>query len=223
MLIPDCVRRAARRACRVPAVLLTLLIVVAPGAALAQARAAAAEVGLRPGDVVRLRIPREPTISGDYLIDERGIASLPLVGERRLTSRPVDSVRAEVRRAYAELLVDPVIEVMPLRRVRVTGAVRSPGLQLVDPTMSLGDVLAQAGGASLDARTNEVYVIPRDAGRARTVRGLGQIAVGVVASGDELHVPLRSGWARNSPMVVASTIGALAAVATTVLFVIDAR
>ena len=55
--------------------LLSLLLLLCT--ALPALSAQAAPTGLAPGDMVRLKIYREPELSGDYQVDERGRSSSP--------------------------------------------------------------------------------------------------------------------------------------------------
>ena len=111
------------------------------------ASAASAQSGpLKPGDVIRLSISREEGMSGDYAVDETGHAGLPLIGMKPVTAVPADQLRREIVAAYEEQLRNQTIQVVFLRRVRVLGEVRNPGLYHVDPTMTLGDAIALAGG-----------------------------------------------------------------------------
>src|SRR4029078_8978367 len=85
-----------------------------------------ATMTLRPGDALRVRISREPDLSGEFMVDEHGDVTLPRVGRRLVGGVPIDTVRARVVGDYSEVLRDVTIELTPLYRVRVTGAVRNP-------------------------------------------------------------------------------------------------
>lgn len=165
--------------------------------------ARAADV-LRPGDVVRLRIWREPDLSGDFLIDEHGVVTLPRVGPVRAVDQPVDSLKSRLFRAYQVYVSQPSIEVTPLRRVQVTGAVRTPGLYTVDPTMTVADAIALAGGVTPAGRRDRVVLV-RGA-RSIDARLLPQTGDGrsPLRSGDELFVPERSWFSRNPGVVIAA-------------------
>ena len=167
------------------------------------ARPAAAVDQLRPGDVVRLRIWREPDLSGDFMVDESGVVTLPRVGPVRVLGEPVDSLKAHLLALYRRYVNQPSIEVTPLRRVQVTGAVRTPGLYTVDPTMSVADAIALAGGITPDGRRDRVLLIrgntPID---AELERGDGRASP--LRSGDAVYVPQRSWLSRNPGMVIAA-------------------
>ncbi len=162
---------------------------------------------LRPGDMVQLRIWREDTMSGQYLVDESGVVVFPLVGEYHVLQDTPETLREKLLVDYRKYLKNPSIEVTVLRRVRIMGAVYKPGLYQVDPTVTLADALAQAGGATRLGQANKVQII-RD-GKTIAVN-LGQntpIADSPLQSGDQLFVPERS-WFSIHSNVVASVIAA---------------
>jgi polysaccharide export outer membrane protein len=164
---------------------------------------------LRPGDIVRLKIWREPDLSGDFQVDETGVVVFPLIGPRTVTDVPPDSLRSQLVDAYATYLRHPSIDVVLLRRVNVLGAVAKAGLYPVDPTMTVADVLALAGGPTSIGDPNKVRLI-RD-GETITA-SLGQrTIVGElpVRSGDQFFVPERSWISRNSNIVAAAITGTI--------------
>lgn len=184
------------------------LLALAPPAARAQAAAAAQPADpLRPGDVVRLRIWREPDLSGEFPVGATGEVVLPKVGPMAVAGQSPDSVRARVVRAYTAFLQHSSVDVVLLRRVQVTGAVRNPGLYNVDPTMTVSDALALAGGTTPQGEPGRVALF-RDGERVDVrLTGSTPIATSVVRSGDQLVVPERSWISRNTGVVAAAITG----------------
>jgi polysaccharide export outer membrane protein len=180
------------------------------GAPPADSARAHASSPLRPGDAVRLRVWREPDLSGEFVVDEGGVVNLPKVGPVRAVDEPIDVVKARIRSAYEKFLRDPSVEVTPLRRIRVAGAVRTPGLYTTDPTMTVADVLALAGGASPQGKANEVRLVRDGTTVKATLSQDTQLMQSPLRSGDQLYVPER-GWISRNPGVV---VGAVSAVAT---------
>lgn len=173
--------------------------------------AAGPAASLRPGDLLRLRIWREPDLSGDFPVDETGAVTLPRLGAVRLDTIPADSLRPRLVQAYQTYLNNPTIEVTPLRRVAVIGAVLKPGLYPVDATMTVADVLALAGGASPNGKTNKVE-LRREGKRLAGDIDLGSsVAATSLRSGDQLYVPQRSWLARNT-WAISAAVGALTTV-----------
>lgn len=184
-------------------VVLTMIVTVA-------ARAQGANA-LRPGDALRLRVFRESELSGEFTINERGTVTIPRLGDLAVVEWPADSIRPRLVRAMGLFLRDPVVEVVLLRRIAVTGAVLKPGLYPVDPTMTLDDVLALAGGPSPDGRRDVVELQRDGVGSSHALRGAQPATAAMLRSGDRLHVSQRNWFARNS-WLVGTIIGAAATV-----------
>jgi protein involved in polysaccharide export with SLBB domain len=166
---------------------------------------------LRPGDAVRLRIWREPDLSGDFTVDESGFVTLPKVGPVRATDQPVDTLKIRLLQAFRLYLNQPSIEVIPLRRIQVAGAVRNPGLYTVDPTMTVADVITLAGGATPQGRRDQVILV-RGAVPTKSRLSLDARATQLpLRSGDQLLVPERS-WVSRNPGVVIGAVSATASV-----------
>jgi len=163
---------------------------------------------LEPGDAIEVAFSREPDQGGRYEIDATGTVGLPFLGIRQVTETRPDSLRTELLSAYREQLRNQTVEVRLLRRVRVLGAVNSPGLYYVDGTMTLADVVAQAGGASDEGKLEDIQIVRgEEVVRSDIRRGAG--AFRQLESGDQVVVPKESWFARNSAVVISGTISAL--------------
>jgi len=182
----------------------------------AQLAAQAAGEMLYPGDIVRLRIYREPDLSGDYEVNAEGMAVFPKIGSVHVNQITTDSLQRLLVTTYAQYLRDPAIEVTPLRRVTVLGAVKNPGVYPVDPTMSIADAVALAGGPSADGNQKKVQLIRGGKKENVTITAHQQIAQTPIRSGDELYVPERSWIARNG-YIVGAAIGAATIITTTII------
>ena len=81
-------------------VLLTIPFLFATSMVLAQGESTGTdnglELGLAPGDAISLEFWREPDLDGEYAIDERGVAVLPLLGERQVTGMPLSELRRRI-------------------------------------------------------------------------------------------------------------------------------
>lgn len=174
--------------------------------------AAPGGTALRPGDVVRVRIWREPDLSGDYPVDERGMAVFPRLGPVDVTRLTTDSLQRQLVSGYQVYLRNPSIEVVPLRRVMVGGAVVKPGVFTVDPTTTVADVIALAGGVTPQGRPDRVRVM-RGSERVTTQLGVRtRLGDSPVRSGDQIFVPERSWIVRNGSLVLGSVTTLLAVV-----------
>ena len=154
--------------------------------------------GLRAGDVMRVRVWREPDLSGDYIVDEYGKVSLPVLGPRVGLGESSESLQKKIQEAYAATLKEPSVQVTFLRRVAVQGDVRVPGLYPMDATMTVGDALAVAGGRINPTTDGASLELWRDGtmlyGDVPTSVFIGQLDM---KAGDELRAPPGS-WSRRN-------------------------
>lgn len=153
--------------------------------------------GLRPGDAIKLTIWREPDMSGEILVQEDGRAVFPRLGPVVVVDKDIASLKNELIAEYEKTLVNPSIEIIVIRRITISGEVRTPGVFKVDPSMSITDALALAGGPTPNARRDRL-ILYRD-GRRTTVDLNEALTVQELAveSGDQIYVPQRSWLARN--------------------------
>lgn len=158
---------------------------------------------VRAGDLIRLKIWREPDMSGDVPVDEAGVATLPRLGALPVANLPADSLKRLLIQSYSKYLRDPAVDVTVLRRITVLGAVRTPNVYHVEPTMTVADALALAGGAAPNGKVDEVELRRRDRGApVKLTRGT-RLADTPIRSGDELYVPQRSWFSRNAAIIFA--------------------
>lgn len=170
---------------------------------------------LRPGDLVRLRIWREPDLSGDYIVDEEGVVVLPLLGPRTVAGLAPSSLKTSLIDDYGDYLTHRSITVTPMRRINVLGAVGQPGLHPVDATMTLADVLALAGGATTYGDPDRIDLLR--GGERISTRLSQQTLIGdlPIRSGDQLYVPERRWISRNAGVVstiITATVSVILAI-----------
>lgn len=179
---------------------------------------------LRPGDVLKVVVFREKELSGEYLIDSRGIVQIPGLGDLQVGgSSPVEAKALLREQLIRRGIGEPEIAVYPLIRVSVLGEVRSPGQYPVDPGTSLLQVVAQAGGPTESANLERARVIRE--GRAFKVdlrSALAGSAAGrvVLYSNDVVVVPRKTGFTREN---VSFLFSALTVVLTVVNLVATLR
>ncbi len=168
----------------------------APAAVPAQAPntdTVATPLAIRPGDVVRIQVWGHEELSGEFPVDENYNLLFPLVGSINVRNVSVGQLRERLNTELGQLFQRPFFTLTPLFRVAVLGEVLKPGLYSVDPTLTVLDLLALAGGPTRQAnqkkmqliRGGEALHVPMDpASIARsTLRELG------VHSGDQLVMP----------------------------------
>ncbi len=181
---------------------LLLAAIVFPAALRGQDAIESPESKLVPGDVIRLSIWREPDLTGEFLVQEDGTAVLPKVGPVHVTGYTPSVLKTHLIEEYSRTLRNPSITVIVLRRILISGEVVREGVYPVDPTMSLVEALALAGGPTPTAKSDRVILIRRDSeieidmDDPPAVRSLG------LQSGDQLLVPSASAWVQNWKLLV---------------------
>jgi protein involved in polysaccharide export with SLBB domain len=183
---------------------------------------AARPVGvLRPGDALKVLVFRNPELSGEYVIDSRGMVQIPGLGEIQAGGQDPTSVKSRLQTALMERgFSAPEVAVQPLVRVSVIGAVAKPSLYAVEPGPTLIQLLTLAGGPLESADLRRTRVI-RD-GRAFVVNlesalsgsGSGRV---VLYSNDVVVVPKRGGLTRENLSFLFSTVTVLLSIMNVVL------
>lgn len=200
-----------RRGWSLVAILAAALAVVPPAAGQGTSGTAGGgeePAALQPGDAIRLGFWREPALSGEYQVDESGTVVLPYLGARTVAGVDPLALRRRLAEEYAGVLENQEVQVGLLRRVRILGAVRNPGLYRVDATMTIADALALAGGLAPNGRPGGIRIVR--AGEAIPVDLSGGTVAGqALRSGDQITVA-ESGWfARNSGALLGAAISAV--------------
>ena len=172
---------------------------------------------LLPGDAVRVQVWREVDLSGTFTVDDRGIVTLPLIGERAVKGLGPSELREELLAEYKTYLQNPSIEVRILRRINILGEVRSPGLYPVDATISLADALALAGGITPTGDPNKIQLVRDNEVIAKGVDQAAMIGASDIRSGDQIVVGMKSWFSRNIAVVLGSTIAAAAIITAAVI------
>jgi polysaccharide export outer membrane protein len=189
--------------------MVAVLLAAAPVGLLGQAQAPtqaqateAPDPAVLPGDVVSLEVWREEELTGEFLVDQHFLVTLPLIGEIDVRGETELSLRARVRALMQVELLNPSIQVLVLKRVRVLGAVIEPGIFHVDATMSVADALASAGGRTPTAQQGRV-ILRRDGESVQIdVFEDARLSDLAVQTGDELLVPEKRWLERNLGPVV---------------------
>jgi polysaccharide export outer membrane protein len=183
----------------------------------ASAQVTASRPPLAPGDLVRIAVWREPDLSGEFIVDDHGIVTLPLLGRIDVTSTPASSLSDKLIAAYAVQLKNPSVTVTALRRIYVLGDVMKPGLYPADPTMILAGVVALAGGATPTGDLSKIRVV-RDGKTINTHLDANSILeMTDIRSGDQIFVDRRSWVDRNSAIVASAAISAVTLVISLLL------
>lgn len=144
-------------------------------------------------------------ITGERTVDGEGNLFLPYVGTVSVEGMDAPALRRRLAQLYQDYYDQPVVDVEVRLRVSVTGTVQRPGTFFLDPTSTLLQAVAEAGG---EQQVGGGYYAREvaDLGRVRLVRGdetevlnLRADASGadrafnrLIRSGDWLYVPRAS-------------------------------
>jgi polysaccharide biosynthesis/export protein len=181
-------------------VLLALTLVAGPLRAqqsgTAALSAAAGSYTLRPGDVLKVEVWGQQQFSGQFLVDETGHLQYPVLGDIEVRNLTVGELRERMRSGLEQIFKSPFVTVAPLFRMAVLGNVQHAGLYTVDPTLSVLDVVAMAGGPSPSGDMNKIRLLRAGAeahlsfNQGRSLQEMG------VRSGDQIVVG-RKAFARE--------------------------
>lgn len=116
----------------------------------------ATEYPLGPGDTVKITVYNNPDLTTEAQISESGTINFPLLGDIKLGG--LSKVAAEnmlsrelVKRKYLNTAqVNVLITNYRALQASVLGEVRAPGKYTIFPQSTITDLLAQAGGISID-------------------------------------------------------------------------
>jgi len=184
----------------------------------------------RKGDAVRIAVSSDTThfVNGTYHIDDNGFVFLPVIGKVKIDSMTEKSFVSLLNSSYLSFLRYPTIQVHSLMRVSLLGGFAKPGLFYIDPSASLWDAIALAGGPVREDGLKKINweregqivdknLLPSiESGKSLSTLGM--------RSGDQLwitHVPKKDGWEIFSSEylpVISVAVSALATTAT--LFIV---
>ncbi|WP_420125053.1 polysaccharide biosynthesis/export family protein [Longimicrobium sp.] len=168
---------------------------------------------VRPADVIRLNVWRQPEMTGEFPIGPDGTILHPLLSEVRVVGRTRDQVREQLRQVLLRYENDPQFVFDYLYRVGVTGEVRLPNLYTLPPETTIAQAVAAAGGVAEFGRLEVVRLMR---GGTETILDLRdpspEVAEMRIRSGDQIRITRRgAGW-RDFLGLGASLIAAVASV-----------
>lgn len=174
----------------------------APASAQVPAPVGEEPVMLLPGDAIKLTVWRQEDMTGEFLVNESGVVTLPLLGQRKVTGVPIAQARESLYQEFRAQLRNPSIEITPLRRIYVLGEVNKPGALSVDPTITLAGAVALAEGPTQSGDLERIRVIRGGSVVLEQVGAGATLASVNVQSGDQIFVGQRSWLERNTTFLV---------------------
>ncbi len=116
-------------------------------------------LAVRPGDVVKVQVWGHDELSGEFPVDENFDLFYPIIGAINVRDLTVPQFRDRLTHDLEQLFQRPFIVITPLFRVAVLGEVMRPSLYSVDPTMTIYDIIALAGGTTPNANQRRIQLI----------------------------------------------------------------
>ncbi len=175
---------------------LLLLFPAPPAFAQDQSTDSSPSYRLRPGDVLVITVWGQADYSGEFKVDENGRIPYPVLGEIDTQGKTMTQIREEIRAGLQRIFNDPFVTVTPQFKIAVLGEVNNPGLFPVDPTLTVLDIVAMAGGPGRNGNINKIQLLrggqtldlrfDRDRVGALTLQEVG------LRSGDQIMVARRS-------------------------------
>jgi polysaccharide biosynthesis/export protein len=143
---------------------------------------------LDSGDHLRIVVYGDQQLSGDYIVDDEGAISMPLINRieaRGLT--PTDLEQTITKRLADGFLVDPSVnvQVQGMRPFFILGEVKQPGQYSYANSMTVLSAVAVAGGFTYRAKTDYVQITRRDG--EKVVKGRADLS-SLVEPGDVVFV-----------------------------------
>lgn len=173
-----------------------------------------ARSSLAAGDMIRIAVWREPDLSGEFIVNEHGIVTLPLLGRVNVSAIPSSQLSDSLISAYSVQLRNPSVTVTTLKRIYVLGEVMKPGLYPADPTMILAGVLALAGGANPSGDLGKIRVVRNGTTINTRLNTNAVLEMTDIRSGDQIFVDRRSWLDMNSGVVASAAISSVALLLT---------
>ncbi|MGI8842311.1 MAG: polysaccharide biosynthesis/export family protein [Gemmatimonadaceae bacterium] len=172
---------------------------------------------VQPGDALQLGIFGEPELSGEFLIDSRGIVQIPGLGDIAVAGLSPYAVKDRLREhLIARGNLEPSLSVQLLLRVAILGEVRQPGPYSVEPGASLLQLLSRAAGPTERADLTKAQVVREGkAVRVDLQSALSGSPTGryVLNSNDVLYIPRKRGLTRETWTIVLSSLTAVLSLA----------
>ena len=193
-------------------------------AGVAQVSAQTPATAFQVGDRILLHVEGDSVLSDTFTVVTGPALRLPNVGEITLAGVRRGDLEAYLTRELGVYIKDPVVQARALVRVSVVGEVTRPGYYAVPIDLVLADALMLAGGATKDARVDQLRVVrgssslwSGDKLQTAIARGATLEELGI-RGGDRIQVPGQrdpeSKW-RIVGLVVTSLATAVGVVALT--------
>jgi polysaccharide biosynthesis/export protein len=113
------------------------------------------------GDVIRVKVYGDETVTGSYKVDDAGTVSMPLVGLLRVTGKTTAQTAAAIAAALANGYIrnpDVAVEIETYRPFFIQGAVKNGGQFPYVSGMTIRAAVSTAGGYSDTAQRQRATI-----------------------------------------------------------------
>ena len=157
------------------------------------------------GDQIKVRVYREPDLSGEATVTSGGQAYFPGLGRVDVLGLSADSLQMLLAARYGKLIVDVALDATFTRDMVLTGQVRSPGIYAVDAGTTLLGLVAKGGGPTGGGSTATIFLQKAD-GTQHVMQGPTRLGSIDIRHGDAIYVRDDSFLGRNAQNFSAFTI-----------------
>ena len=123
------------------------------------------------GDVLRINVFGQETLTGEFKVDAKGDVSFPLINDVAAAGFTTTELEQHITDKLASgYIVDPhvSVEVLNFRAVYVLGEVQAPGRYEYAPSMTALQAIASAGGYTYRANENTAELTRHVKGAIKT-------------------------------------------------------
>ena len=171
----------------------------------------------QPGDQIRVRVWREPELTGEVFVQYDGTAIFPALGRLQVGGLAADALNAMLIERFRERIVDTPVDATLIRPLPVLGAVRAPGVYQVEPTATAIQLIARAGGTLGSEELPRIQLLRHD-GAVYDLSPEQSLGAFDIRNGDAILVQDRSWFLRNQRRI--TVISAVASIIVSVVTVI---
>lgn len=153
-------------------------------------------------DVMTINVWKDPELSiRDVIVRPDGKISFPLVGDILADGLSVKQLQDTITEKLKDYITAPMVTVTVTKifskSVSIVGQVQKPGVYTIGSPMTVIELLARAGGPTIDAKTKKIKIFRKEEGKTLTflfnyndmVSGKNLSQNILLKSGDEVVVP----------------------------------
>lgn len=135
---------------------------------------AAMDYRLGSGDIVHVTVYDHPELQLETRVDEQGKIDFPLIGEVTVAGKSASAAQRLIAEALdkggfiKQPQVNLIVKEYRSKQVSVLGQVNKPGKYPLDTTSTVSDLLAQAGGVTLEGADELTLIRNQDGKSHRT-------------------------------------------------------